>query len=133
MVLLAVPANAVAAVRIKKIAFDPSGSDTGSNSSLKREYIVLKNTGSRNKGLKGWKIRDRGADHTYRFGRFKLRAGRSVTVHTGNGADTRFDRYWDLDNYVWNNDGDRATLVKPSGRTADRCSYASTAGSPKKC
>ncbi len=135
LVLLTVPANAVAAIRIKKIAFDPSGSDLGSSSSLRREYIVLKNTGNRAKRLKGWKIKDQGADHTYKFGRFKLRAGRSVTIHTGRGADTRFDRYWDLDNYVWNNDGDKARLLSRGGKTADSCSYSggSSPNSPKRC
>jgi hypothetical protein len=42
------------------------------------------------------------------------------------------NRYWRSDGYIWNNDGDRATLKKPGGTVVDRCSY-SGAGSFKIC
>jgi hypothetical protein len=45
LLMAAGPANA--AIRIRKIAFDPPGSDTGSNTSLKQEFVVIKNTGNR--------------------------------------------------------------------------------------
>ncbi len=43
--VLAVPAWASAAIKIGQ--YDPSGSDTGSNPSLNREYVVIKNTGTK--------------------------------------------------------------------------------------
>jgi hypothetical protein len=55
-----------------------------------------------------------------------------VTIHTGNGSNTSRHRYWRQDNYVWNNDGDRARLKKPNGTTVDSCSY-SGAGSSVTC
>ncbi len=119
----ALPAPALAAVRITRAQYDSPGSDTGSNSSLNAEYVVLKNTGNRAMSLTGWTLRDT-AGHVYRFGTFKLRAGRAVTVHTGSGGNTGGHRYWDADGYVWNNDGDRATLKNRSGSVIDRCSWS---------
>lgn len=131
--VLALPGTALGAIKIKAIYFDPPGTDTGSNSHLNKEYVVIKNTGNQGRQLRRWKLFDKGRIHTYRFGRFKLRAGRSVRVHTGRGRDTRSHVYWDMGNYVWNNDGDVATLKTKGGRTASRCSYSSTASSPKRC
>jgi len=133
--VVVMPATAAARVKITKIQYDPPGSDNGSNKHLNKEFIVLKNTGGKT-NLKGWRIRDNGSDHVYKFrSRLILRRGRFVTLRTGAGRDDRNDRFWRLDNYVWNNDGDRATLVKPSGRIADRCGYegGSSPNPPKDC
>ena len=78
--LLAMPGMAMAGIKIKAIYFDPPGSDTGSNSHLNKEYVVIKNTGNDGRQLRRWKLFDKGRIHTYKFGRFKLRAGRSVKV-----------------------------------------------------
>jgi hypothetical protein len=103
-----------AAVRILRIQFDSPGADTGSNSSLNNEWIRLKNTGTTARSLTNWTIRDT-SSHVYRFGAYSLGAGKTVTIHSGNGANTARHRYWDFMGYVWNNDGDRATLKKPNG------------------
>lgn len=139
---LAAPASA--AIRIKRINFNPPGSDSGTNRHLNREWVRIKNTGTRTRSLEGWRLQDRGRDHTYRFGELTLGAGEYVRVHTGRGQDsavtgcnghcfTYYDFYWDLDNYVWNNDGDRATLKNDDGEVIDRCAYNSSADSPKAC
>ena len=128
--LLLVPA-AGAGIRIATIYFDSPGSDSGSNSSLNGEWVKLKNTGSSGKSLNNWTIRDN-SGHVYRFGSFTLRAGRSVTVHTGSGSNTAGHKYWAMDGYVWNNDGDRARLKKGNGTLVDSCSY-SGAGSSVNC
>lgn len=121
--IVAWPAAAGARIKIQTIRYDPPGADSGSNSSLNQEWIALKNTGRRARQLRGWRIHDRGRSHVYRFRRFRLRPGAVVRVHTGRGSDTRRDLYWGLDYYVWNNDGDRATLLKRNGDVVDRCSY----------
>jgi hypothetical protein len=121
--LLSVVPAAPAAIKITKIYFDSPGSDTGSNSSLNAEWITLKNTGSTGKYLTGWTIRDP-AGHVYRFGTYKLRASRTVTVHTGSGSNTAGHRYWGSDWYIWNNDGDNARLKNKAGTLIDRCSYS---------
>jgi hypothetical protein len=40
-------------------------------------------------------------NHVYKFGKFKLGAGKTVTVHTGRGNDSsKRNLYWDFDGYV---------------------------------
>ena len=132
VVAAALVSAAPAAIKIAKIRFDPPGADTGSNSSLNAEWIILRNTGNSRKAVGGWRIRDR-AGHVYVFpAGARIGAGDTVKIHTGNGSDSAHHRYWDQDNYVWNNDGDRATLKKPNGRVADTCSYSGS-GSSKVC
>ena len=117
----AVPANA--AIQISKIQYDSPGTDDGSNSSLNQEYVVIENTGSSAVRLDGWVLKDR-AGHRYVFGSFRLRAARSVTIHTGTGNDDRNDLYQDSGAYIWNNDGDTAKLKDDTGDTVDTCRYA---------
>jgi hypothetical protein len=130
ILLAAGPANA--AIRIRTIHFDPPGEDAAPepNSDLNKERVVICNTRGARRSLSRWKLVDRGPDHRYAFPRrFRLRGNRCVTVHTGRGRDTRRDLFMDLDFYVWNNDGDRATLKRRGGRVADRCSYSGSGSS----
>jgi Lamin Tail Domain len=128
---LVVPA-APGAIRLARIYYDSPGSDTGSNRSLNAEWVRLKNTGTAGRHLRGWRVRDI-SGHVYVFGRYTLRAGRTVTIHTGRGTNTQRHRYWRLGNYVWNNDRDRATLKKPNGVVVDRCAYGPSSALPKVC
>ena len=107
-------------IRIDRVQYDSPGDDHGSSPSLNDEWVVRKNFGNRAKQLRGWTVRDT-TGHVYRFGTFKLRTGRSVKIHTGSGANSRTDRYWRQDFYVWNNDGDKATLRNNSGTRMDTC------------
>lgn len=142
-IVVALPASALAAIRITKIAFDPAGTDSGSNASLNSEWILLKNTGSSAKQLDGWKLLDRGPDHRYRFGAISVAGGDLVKLHSGTGSHRVttgcggdclvHHYYWGLDNYVWNNDGDRATLKNAGNDVVDRCAYSSSANSPVRC
>ena len=120
---LAFPALAFAAIRISKIQYDPPGTDTGTNSHLNKEFVVITNTGSRAVNLDGWVLKDR-SGHRYRFDSFRLRAGKSVTIHTGRGSDDRNDLYWGSKYYIWNNDGDTAILKNPAGNNVDTCRYS---------
>jgi Lamin Tail Domain len=126
-----VPA-APGAIRIVRIYYDSPGTDTGTNASLNAEWIRLKNTGSAGRQLRNWTVRD-AAGHVYRFGTYTLRAGRTVTIHTGNGANTARHRYWGQDNYVWNNDQDTARLRRANGTLVDTCSYNSSSADFKVC
>ena len=151
---LVTASSASAAIRIVKINFDPTGSDSGANRHLNREFIVIKNTGDRTRTIDGLKLHDRGRDHSYVFGdesqgedvftNIRLEPGGFIRLHSGQGQDsatatthgdmpTYYDFYWDLDNYVWNNEGDRATLKNASGKVVDRCAYTASADSPKAC
>jgi hypothetical protein len=52
-----------------------------------------------------------------------------VTVHTGKGHDRPGQRYWGQGWYVWNNDGDKATLRNKVGKLIDRCRWGDGDGS----
>jgi hypothetical protein len=93
IMVLVLPAWASAAIKIAKIQYDPPGSDTGFNSSLNQEYVVIKNTGTKTVTLSGWTLRDQ-QHHVYKFSTFKLGVGKSVTIHTGKGSDDTNDLYW---------------------------------------
>ena len=69
----------------------------------------------------------------YKFGRFKLGAGRIVTVHTGRGSDSRRHLYWDFDGYVWNNDGDKAIVKTAGGKIADACKWSGVGSGSANC
>jgi hypothetical protein len=128
---LMLSATASAGIRINTIFFDSPGADTGSNSSLNAEWIRLRNTGSTARKLTGWTIRDT-SGHVYKFGTYKLGAGKTVKIHSGKGSNTARDRFWRSDGYIWNNDGDRAKLKSKAGTVIDTCSY-SGAGSSVSC
>jgi hypothetical protein len=123
---------ALGAIRITKIYYNSPGGDNRSNASLNAEWIRLKNTGHSARQLRGWTISDAFGD-VYRFGRFRLNAGSTVTIHTGRGRNTRTDRYWGRRNYEWNNKGDTARLRRANGALADSCSYKGGHASPVVC
>lgn len=131
--LAAEPADAASSsVRIYKVVYDPSGPDTHSNSQLNREYVVLKNGGSRTVRLTGWTVRDT-KRHVYTFGAFSLKAGKYVYIHTGRGTDTSTHVYQNRGWYVWNNTGDKIYLRTAGGTTAGTCSWKHTSSGAKYC
>jgi predicted secreted Zn-dependent protease len=129
--LVAPSASAAPAVKISFVYFDSPGSDTGSNTSLNAEYVTIKNTSSTARSLTGWTLRDK-TGYTYKFPTFTLKAGATVTVHTGKGTASSTHRYYNRTSYVWNNTGDTAYLKNSSGTTVHTCSWTS-AGSTKTC
>lgn len=119
----AAPAAAASRVKIYAIYYDSPGVDTGTNASLNAERVVLKNTSRVRVNLHGWSLRDT-SRHIYVFtGTYYLRAGRTVVIHTGRGADYGRHRYWDRRFYVWNNTTDTAVLRGPAGGLKDLCTY----------
>lgn len=115
-------------VRITAAQYDSPGNDTGSNRSLNSEWVKIKNSTRKAKSLTGWTIRDP-QGHVYRFPKFRLGAGKSVTLHTGSGRNTAAHLYWGEDYYVWNNTGDRAILKNSTGKRVDVCSWDDGDGS----
>ena len=133
LAVLALAPPGSAAIRITKIYYNSPGVESGSNASLNGEWITIRNTGNRERQLKGWKIRDLDGNR-FRFLSFKLPAGTTVKIHTGKGIDT-FPRhlYWKLENYVWDNDQDKATLRNAAGNIVDTCAYNNASVSYKVC
>lgn len=102
------------------------------NAKLNAEYIVVANTTGKAIALKGYKVRDAKAKHTYTFGTFTLGAKKSVTLHTGKGKNSSTNLYWGQDNYVWNNDGDTAQLINTRAQTVASCKYVKPKSSTSK-
>jgi hypothetical protein len=126
MVTILGPTAAQAApppVVINKIYYNSPGADRGSNASLNAEWVQLHNTMGHRVTLTHWRLRDR-AGHIYRFGTYRLKAHGYVKIHTGTGSNTQTNRYWGHSGYIWNNDGDTATLKDANGNVRSRCSYS---------
>ncbi|WUH90271.1 lamin tail domain-containing protein [Streptomyces sp. NBC_00433] len=127
------PAQASAgSVHLYKVYYNSPGTDTRSGASLNAEYVQIKNTTAKSVSLRGWTLTDASA-HKYTFAAYTLGAGKTVTLHTGKGANSTSNRYWSSGNYIWNNDKDTATLKTPTGAKASTCSYNSTKASYKMC
>jgi predicted extracellular nuclease len=125
--LLAAPqASAASAVRITYVYVNSPGADSGTNANLNAEYVRIKNVSSSNRSITGWTLRDR-TGYTYKFPTFTLKAGATVTVHTGKGTASSTHRYYNRTWYVWNNTGDTAYLKNSSGTTVHTCSWGSVA------
>lgn len=120
------------AIRITRIYYNSPGPDTGTNKSLNAERIRLTNTSRTIQPLRGWSITN-SHGQVYRFGRLQLRAGASVTVHSGRGRDTASDRYWNRRGYSWNNRRDLARLDRANGTLADQCRYDGSQASQIRC
>ena len=121
------PAEAAPLVRFSRVQYDSPGDDTGSNSSLNAEWARVTNYGAKARTLTGWTIRDP-QGHVYKFPTFKLRAGKSVRLHTGSGTNTATDLYWKQAFYVWNNTGDKAILKNKAGTRIDVCKWGDGSG-----
>lgn len=117
---------------------DLPGTDKATAANLNKEYIVITNTTTKAIGLRGYRVRDYKAKHTYTFGAFTLGAKKSVTLHTGTGKNNATNVYWKQKNFVWNNDGDTAQLLNPKSKTVASCKYVkrgstSKTGGSKNC
>ncbi|MET8689596.1 lamin tail domain-containing protein [Streptomyces sp. NPDC004732] len=136
-VLAASPASAATArhqggLHLGTIQYDSPGRDTRSNSSLNAEWVNIHNNSRSAVQLKGYKLKDN-TGYTYTFGSYKIGAGKTVKVRTGKGSNASGVRYWGRTNYVWNNTGDKARLIKPSGSQLDSCSWARTGSGSTSC
>lgn len=132
LVMLPGQAQAAGSVHIAKIWYDSPGSDTRTTASLNAEWVQIKNSTTKPVSLKGWTLTD-ASRHTYKFGTFTLKAGKTVTVKTGKGTNTATTLFQQRGAYVWNNDKDTATLRRSNDAVHDTCSYNSTRYDYKNC
>lgn len=117
---------------IEKIQYNAPGSPDGAWN-LNGEYIRIRNTGTLELNLQGWKIKD-AAGYTYTFPVKWLHPGQYVNVRTGSGTATYYERYWGRTAHVWNNTGyEKATLVSKWGTIRDTCTYYGTSTGFKWC
>src|SRR3954451_3918276 len=117
--VIAAAAPALAAIRFRAIYYNP-GSTALTNYNINKEYVVIKNTGTRAKYLTGWRLIDvrtaaNGGNQVYKFPTFKLAPGAVVRVHSGKGARGPHDLYWGMSHFVWGNSSDTAYLRNRAG------------------
>ncbi|AKU15971.1 lamin tail domain-containing protein [Luteipulveratus mongoliensis] len=110
------------------------GTDPTTNTYLNRETIALTNTSTTKAyNLKGYVIYDRGNHFRYTFPSLTLRPRATVTLHTGKGSISITNVYWNKTGYVWNNDGDTATLNNAAGHAIESCVYYKVKAGYKTC
>ncbi len=117
------PQAARSPVVIHEIFYNSPGPDNGSNASLNAEWVQLHNRSGHRVTLTHWTVRD-AAGHVYTFGKYVLKTHAFVRIHTGRGTNTTANRFWGSRAYIWNNDGDTATLKNAQGVRKSRCSYS---------
>ncbi|OEU41048.1 hypothetical protein BGV40_17250 [Methanosarcina sp. Ant1] len=84
---------------------------------VNQEYIKITNKGTTAVRMKGWKITDKGAIHTYKFpSTFVLKSKTTATLFTGKGTNTATKLYWGRAAFVWNNAGDKASLYNAQNK-----------------
>lgn len=81
-----------------------------------QEYVKITNKGAASVNLKGWKIKDKGAKHTYTFSSYTLKSKASVTLKSGSGKNSGSTLYWNKYSFIWNNEGDTAYLYNAQGK-----------------
>ncbi len=82
-----------------------------------QEYVQITNKGTTAVSMKGWKITDKGAIHTYPFlSSYTLKAKTTVTLYSGKGTNSATKLFWGRSSHVWNNEGDTAYLYDAQGK-----------------
>lgn len=90
---------------------------------INTEWFRLTNSAKQAADLTGWTVRD-AQNNVYTFGSgYRLGAGQSVYVRTGKGTNTATNRFWGRTAYVWDDNGDTATLRGRDGKVVDTCRY----------
>jgi hypothetical protein len=102
------------------------GAPSRSRASVNAEYVTLINTADRPVRLRGWTVTTH-AGKRYTFGRYTLRPGAQVTLHSGRGTNTRTDRYWGSRRPLLGS-SDTVNLRRPSGTVAASCRWVYNTG-----
>lgn len=105
--------------QIVGLRLDAAGNDV---ENLNDEWVEVRNNGQSPLELTGWRLRDESSSNRFEFpAGFVLDAGAQVRVHSGCGPDSATALYWcATGSAIWNNGGDTAFLLDPSGNIAAR-------------
>jgi len=107
----------------------PHGKDASDK--LNEEFVVLENEGVEKISLAGWTLTDETATgarrHVYKFPQIvSLSSREKAYIHTGPGKDSfensnpsKWILHWGRHAFVWNNEGDTATLFDAEGNKVD--------------
>lgn len=115
------PDSAGLRVRIAEVEFDAPGNDT---ENLNGEWVRIVNDGATAVELVGWSLKDESSTHRYAFPAVALGPGGDLTIRSGCGEDSDTELFWCVSrSAVWNNGGDTAFLLDPSGNIVDSLGY----------
>ena len=110
-----------AELEITEIRWNPPGPD-GDN--LNGEYLVVRNVSAGPARLDGFTLRDSSSSNRFRFpDGWTLPGGAEVVIHSGSGRNDQDSLFWESDLPIWNNGGDEAFLLDPSGNIIAYRSY----------
>lgn len=109
-------------VFISGVQYESPGRVDRSNHSLNKEWVDITNGSRRAVNLDGWTLSGENGN-TYTFHHVWLDRRSTVRLHTGVGRDTKQDLYQDRRSYVWDDNGDTATLRDDYGRFVDNASW----------
>ena len=109
---------------ITEVNADAPGDD---NVNKNGEWVTIRSQ-SGAADLTGFVLKDESASHRYDFpAGFVLPEGASVRVFTGCGTNSEVNLYWcNARSAVWNNSGDTAFLLDPSGNIVAQFAYTGT-------
>jgi micrococcal nuclease len=100
-------------LRVVGVLSDPPGSDTDN---LEGEWVDIVNAGSTEVSMRGWVLKDESSSHRYFFADdFVIAPQTVVRISTGCGPDGDETLFWCNGSAVWNNTGDTAFLLDPTG------------------
>lgn len=106
-----------AAVVVVDVLADPPGPD------LEGEFVEIRNDGP-DLDLTGWAVRDETSQNRFEFPPgTQLPHGASVRIFSGCGNDEPTVVFWCSSTPVWDNSGDTAFLVSPTGSIHSSYSY----------
>ncbi|MEQ8239459.1 MAG: lamin tail domain-containing protein, partial [Cyclobacteriaceae bacterium] len=82
---------------------------------LSTEIVKLTNIGSQAIDLKGWKLISETGYQVFEFKQSTIiQPGDYLNITSGrNSIENEHNIKW-TENYIWNNEGDRALLIKPN-------------------
>ena len=83
-----------------------------------REFAVIKNICPLEVDLYDWYIRDETGHRYY----FKTVISDKLILHSLKGEHSENELYWNSEYPIWNNNGDRATIIDSKGRKIDEIS-----------
>ncbi len=109
------------ALRIDHVEYDAPGDDS---LALNGEWVRIVNDGDAPVQLEGWQLRDDSSTHRYTVPPLELAPRATVTIYSGCGNDTTSELFWcNRGSAIWNNSGDTAYLIDPSGNTLTSFGY----------
>lgn len=98
-------------ITLHNFHYNAKGND---NENLNNEYVTFRNKCTEPKEITDWVVFD--AKNTiFRFPKLILENKTTVTLFSGEGTNTQDSLYWGLTQAVWNNDGDKLTMLDQKG------------------